>query len=253
MAKKTETSIDVIEIKQGRLTFCVLGRTPIILARMSEKAKHELLMPKGRKTAAEKKTSLKHNPIQEFRDAPYLNPDPKADHYLEVLATSFKRAMMGAALDIPGATKSQIGRLVWVETERVGLYGTPKLHMAITRSADMNRTPDVRTRCIVPRWACTVQISYAVPILTHQVVANLLGAAGMTQGIGDWRPEKGSGNYGQFEIVSPDNEEWKALQGQGREAQKAAMAAAEPYDRETEELLSWFDEEAKRRGLELVA
>lgn len=250
--RKSET-IDIVEMKQGRLRVSVLGRTPLILARMSEKARHELLLPKGRKTAAEKKGSLKHNPIQEFRDAPYLSEDANSSHLLELLSTAFKKAMMGAAVDIPGAAKAQVGRLVWVEGQRIGVYGTPKLHMSITRSADMNKTPDVRTRCIVPYWAASIDISFAMPIMNEQQVLNLLAAAGLTQGVGDWRPEKGAGNYGQFEAVSDDDSRFIALMKEGREVQDAAMKRADPYDSETEQLLAWFVDEAKTRGLSVVS
>ena len=47
MATK-EATIDVQEMSTNKVEFCILGRTPIILNRMSEKAKYELLFPKGR-------------------------------------------------------------------------------------------------------------------------------------------------------------------------------------------------------------
>lgn len=253
MAAK-ETTIDVQEMSTNRVEFCVLGRTPIILNRMSEKAKYELLMPKGRKTSAQKAQSLKHNPVQEFRDSPYTIPDDDAPTYLAHLATSFKAAIRGAGVDVPGATKAQLGRLMWVEGERIPLYGEPRLFMAVTRSADMNRTPDVRTRAIVPRWACKLSVSFVTPQLNAKTVGNLLAAAGLTQGVGDWRPEKGSGNFGQFDLVGPDDETFNEIVNRGgRDVQKHAMENPQPYDHETEELLAWFSEEAERRGIEIVA
>src|SRR5690606_32985291 len=104
--------------------------------------------PKGRKTAAEKASSLKHDPLQEFADSPYIDEDESAPTYLQHLSSAFKNALKGAALDLPGANKSQIGRLTWVNGERVGIYGVPQIFCSVTRSADMNRTPDVRTRAI---------------------------------------------------------------------------------------------------------
>lgn len=254
-AKKdaNKQSLEVVEFDTGRIDFCILGRTPIILNRMSEKAKHELLFPKGRKTAAEKARSVKHNPWQEFRDSPYLDPSEDAPTYLTHLATSFKAAIRGAGVDVPGATKAQIGRLLWVEGERIALYGLPRMFMAVTRSADMNRTPDVRTRAIVPRWACRVSVSFMRPVLTAATVTNLLAAAGLTQGVGDWRPEKGSGNYGQFVPVNEDDPEFQEiLRTGGRQPQFEAMQNPVAYDEETEELLEWFADEADRRGLEVA-
>jgi hypothetical protein len=249
MAPKNQTEISILEITQSQVRFAVLGRTPIILYRMSEKAKGELLMPKGRKTAAEKASSLKHNPFEEFKMSPYRLVEDDAPTLLAHLATAFKKAIAGAAIDIPGAAKAQIGRLLWVEGERVPIYGIPKLHMAITRSADMGHTPDVRTRCIVPEWAAFVDISYTTPILKEPVIANLFAAAGLIQGVGDWRPQKGSGTFGQFKLVDGTDEKFlEIVETGGREAQIEAMEAYEPYDAETEEMLSWFVSEAEKRG-----
>ena len=255
MAVKKSESVNIeVEIKTGMMEVCIVGRTPLILARLSEKARQELLMPKGRKSAAERKGNLKHDPIEEYRAAPYITDDDDAPYLFELLSTAFKKAIMGAAVDIPGATKAQIGRCLWVEGQRIGVYGAPRLFMAITRSADMARTPDVRTRCILPKWAVQLRVSFVKPILNERTIGQLLGAAGLIQGVGDWRPEKGSGNYGQFEIVSPDDKEFgEIVSKQGREAQQAGMDNPVCYDAETQELMDWFGPEAKRRGFEVVA
>lgn len=252
-AQKKSASIDVVEMDVGSVDFCILGKTPIILNRMSEKAKHELLMPKGRKTAAEKARSLKHNPYQEFRDSPYTSQDAESPTLIEHLATAFKAAIRGAGVDVPGATKAQLGRLLWVGGERISIYGDVRLLMSVTRSADMNKTPDIRSRAIIPQWACKLTVSFVQPVLNVKTVANLLATAGLIQGVGDWRPEKGSGNYGQFQVVSDDDERFVSiLSNYGRERQIAAMRDPVCYDQETEDLLSWFDDEADNRGLSIV-
>ena len=251
---KTETEIDVLKVTHGQLDFCILGSMPLILNRMSEKVLRELLMPKGKKTAADKASSLKHDPMQEFLDSPYIDEDDSAPTYLQHLSSAFKNALKGAALDLPGANKSQIGRLTWVNGERVSIYGVPQIFCSVTRSADMNRTPDVRTRAIVPQWAARVSVSFVTPMLREQGVANLLASAGITQGVGDWRPGKGAGTYGQFELVSADDSRFQhVIKNGGREVQKAAMESPEAYDRETRELLDWFGVESKRRGFKAVA
>ena len=247
--KKTDASMDIIQLSTETIECCVLGKTPIILNRMSEKAKRELLLPRGRKTQAQKATSLKHNPIEEFRAAPYTLPDDDEPTFLAMLSSSFKAAIRGAGVDIPGASKAQLGRLMWVNGERVPMYGIPRLHMSITRSADKNRTPDVRTRVIVPRWALRLSITYVTPQLTAKSVSKLLAAAGLIQGVGDWRPEKGSGNFGQFELVSEDDADYlRIIETGGRQEQIDSMESPTPYDQDTEELLEWFNTEIDRRG-----
>lgn len=243
---------DILKVRTGSIEFCIVGTSGFVCNRMSEKAKQELLMPKGRKNAVERATTLKHVPIDEYRASPYrLKEGPTV---LAQLATAFKGALRSAALDMPGAKKSQIGRLTWVEGEMVGIYGIPKLFMAIVRSADMNKTPDVRTRAIVPEWACQFRVTFVEPLIRAQAVANLMAASGLTIGVGDGRPEKGAMNYGQFRIADKDDPEFKRIVKEGgRKAQLAALESPTCYDDETTELLSWFDEERARRQLKGVA
>lgn len=250
--KKSEinTEISIMEVQRGQMEFCVLGTSPLIMNRMSQKVRHELLAPKGRKTAADKAQSLKHDPIREFRDSPYvIAADMNAPTLLGVMATAFKKAMCTAALRTPGVNKTEIAQLVYVPGELLSVFGLPKVFMAVTRSADMNKTPDVRTRAILPEWACRLQVSFAKPALREQGIANLLAAAGFISGIGDWRQEKGSGSFGSFKLVSADDPDFVRITGQmGRSAQVEALANPTPYDDETSEMLAWFDVEIKRRG-----
>lgn len=255
MATTKSTTIEVPEIRRERLTVNVLGRTPLILNRLSEKVLHELLMPKGRKNAAEKASSLKHDPISEFRSSPHRIADDNAPTFLAMPSTAFKGALRTAAIDVPGAAKSQIGRLTFIEGEYISIYGLPQVLMSPVRSADMNRTPDIRTRCIVPQWAATIHVHFASSIIKATSIVNLLTQAGLTIGVGDWRPEKGSGTFGQFEIGMSDADEAFAeiVRTGDRAAQIAAMDAPTAYDDQTEELLGWFDVEVKRRGFKVAA
>lgn len=248
MKKQDAGEISIIEVQQGRFEVCILGKTPLILNRMSEKAARELLLPR-KKTAADKAANLKHNPPEEYRASAYKTTGDDAATRLLHLATAFKKALSSVATDIPGAAKAQIGRLTWVEGEYVPIYGTPKLFMSITRSADMNKTPDVRTRAIVPEWACRIAVTYVKPILREKDVVNLLAAAGIMRGIGDWRPEKGSAVYGQFELVGEKDERFvRIMKTGGRVAQDKALADPECYNPESAELFAWFVAEADRRG-----
>jgi hypothetical protein len=236
---------------QGALTVCVLGESPLIYNRLSFKVRKELLMPKGKKNAAEKAGSLKHDPLEEFRASAYTNKYEGASR-LQLLGAMFKGAMETAALESPGTKKSQIGRLCYIEENRVDLFGLPQLFMSVVRSADMNKTPDVRTRMIVPKWACKFTVRFMMPTIRDQSVANLLALAGQIAGVGDYRVEKGAGAYGRFKLVSESDAEYKAICKLGRVHQDKAIESPVSYDDETDELLSWFQVEVKRRGFKVV-
>lgn len=249
-APAASTGTIVIEpLSLETVAVAIVGKTPLIMHRMSEKAKQELLMPKGRKTAADKATTLKHDPIGEFRAAAYVMHDEMRPTYFGLPSALLKRSMMDAALRIPGAKKTEIAQLVHVEHTMTDVYGLPEVFCAVTRSSDMNRTPDVRTRPIFPEWAAFVEITYAVPFLTQRSILNLLTAAGQICGLGDWRLQKG-GPYGAFLVTDPEQDErfQRIVETQGKAAQIAALEKALPYDSETQELLDWYEGELVARG-----
>ena len=252
--EKAPSELDILEVQKGRIEVCVLGETPLITNRLSEKAKHELLMPARKKNATERATILKHVPLDEFRNSPYLINDPAAPTHIAILAASFKKAMMTAALDLPSTKKAQIGRLTWVIGDYASIYGVPQIVLATVRMADMARTPDIRSRAILPRWACRLTVSYVQPLMKAQAVVRLLAAAGMFIGVGDWRNEKGSGTFGSFKLVEPDDPEFlDVVATGGYAAQVAAMESPTAYDEETADLLAWFDGEMNQRKMKGVA
>lgn len=255
-AAPTVQEVSILEVEKGRIEVCVLGTTPLLLHRMSEKSGRELLMPSGRLNAAEKTARLKHNPLEEYRAAAYTIKGDEAPTRLAMPSGAFKSAMCSAAVDIPGAAKAQFGRLTTVEAqygEYVSIFGVPKLHIGIVRLSDMNRTPDIRSRPIIPVWACRLSITYVRPILREQTVVRLLAAAGIMRGIGESRPERGGAN-GQFELVGEDDARWQAIvKTGGREAQDAALHEPECFDEEAATMYAWFLEEVVRRGYKVVA
>lgn len=225
---------------------------------MSEKARQELLLPRGRLSSADKAANLKHDPIEEFRASVYRRKDgQKGPTRLIVPANMFKAALRQAAIDMPGGTtKSQIGRTCWPRGTYIDIYGVPMLHMTTVRMANITRTLDVRTRAILPEWCATVTICFTEPVLNAAKVANLLAAAGFLCGIGDFRQEKGAGSFGQFEQVEAGDPKFAFIQRTGgMDAQDAALNAEIPacYDQETENLLAWYlNERERRRGTETV-
>lgn len=249
--KAAEGSGEIVikDIQRSSMTVKIIGTSPLICNRMAVKAWHELLAPR-KKTAADRANSLKHNPVEEFRNSPYMIDDPKSPTAIGVMASGFKKAMATAAMRVGGAKKTEISQLVYVPGELINVYGLPRVFLAITRSADVSRTPDVRTRCIVPEWAIELPLTWVQGTLNQTSIMNLLNAAGFVCGVGDWRQEKGSGSFGSFTLVTEDNEaEFERIKKEGgRAAQLAAFAEPVAYNTESAEMLSWFEAEIKARG-----
>lgn len=243
-AKKAVVAID--ELKMGRLSVNLMGVSPLIVHRFATKAWRELLLPAKEKNAAERAASLKHDPLTEFREAMYINRSKDEPTLMHLPIGMFQKAIASAALDIPGAKKAQILRLVSISSTQVNLFGVPMLGMDMVRNSDMARTPDVRTRPYLPEWSVTLEIEYVSSLLQQQEIMNLINAAGIIVGIGDNRPQKGGSN-GKFRVVYSDDKDLALVRKQARAAQEAAFRSPAFFNEEAAELYSWFVEEVARR------
>lgn len=248
-AAPADSTIQVQEVSQGEVTARIIGQTPLIYNAMSSKAKRTLLMPPPKKTGAAKAANLKHDPVQEYRDSVYRHNHDGRPTRLYMPSVAFKRAMAEACLDLNSdVKKSVVGRLCYTVGDRVDIYGTPQMLLSVVRCKDINRTPDIRSRAILAEWACEITVRFAQPNLSHHAVANLLSSAGQICGVGDFRQQKGAGNYGLFRLVDANDPDWtRIVEQQGRVAQDDGLAEPTYYDAETEELFVWYAQEVEAR------
>ena len=251
MKKSNESAaIDIVEIQTNTIKVNIIGTSPLIPHAVSFKAAGQLLFPPPKKNAAEKASSMKHEPYQEFVDAAYSYVDTdNTPTRLYMPAGAFHGCMAAVAIDMAGARKSQIGRLTSVPGLKIPLFGIPQIYSTIVRSSDMARTPDVRTLPILPEWTASIFVEYVDSLIKEQSIINLLVAAGKIIGVGDGRPEKGKLTFGQFRICNDDDPDFIRICAAGqRAAQDAALESPQPYDLETKRLLEWFDAERGRRA-----
>lgn len=245
--KKTEPHLTIDPLKRGKAVLRIVGETPLIFNSMSAKAMRTLLVGGAKKTAAERK-ELKHDPDQEFEDSIYRLPEG-AETLLGFPAPGIKAAMATSALVTPGVTKRDVERMLFVPVEMVPIWGIPYQRCDVVRSADINRTPDVRTRAILREWCSEVELRFIEPNLNLNSIMNLLANAGIVAGIGDFRQEKGAGSYGTFRVVPEGDEDWHRIKDASpRQAQVDAMEDPQPYNDVTRDLLAFYDNEKLKRG-----
>jgi hypothetical protein len=254
--KRTEaTEISITQLRRTGIIVRIIGETPMIQNRMPAKVMQGLLVGTRKKTKVER-LDIKHNPYNEFLAASELMPDGPTAIGLRVVAV--KAAMADAALETAGVTKTSAQRLLFMPGDRVPLYGIPKLRMDVVRSADMNRTPDVRSRPCMTQWGAEIEINFITPQLSAQSVLSLLHNAGTIIGVGDGRQGKGKLNCGLFRVVTDENDdEWNFLVSNcGREAQLRALENPEYYDQDSADLMEFWQAETDKRdsqGSTLVA
>lgn len=250
--KKSEASAEITPIKTRRISVCLVGTSPLIMHRFAFKAWQELLLPSPKKNNAERASTLKHDPLAEYQACLYKNRNPKSPTMFHIPFGMVHQSMTAAAIDIPGATRAAMERLTSIVSPDLYIYGEPRIYTCMVRNSDMARTPDVRTRPIFPRWAIpSVEIEYKVDPLSDGQIINLLGAAGVIVGLGDWRPQKG-GPFGKFRLAAPDDAELKEiLKTESRSAQEKAFSRPVEYDDDTSDILAWFAEETARREIDV--
>lgn len=248
IAKQETTEIKVVPLRRATTKLRIIGVTPLFQNRMANKVKEGLLAGTKKKTKAER-VEIKHHPVVEYRNSAEILPTgPTA---LGIRVTAVKAAMATAALETAGLTKSSAQRLIFMPGDLTALYGTPQLRMDVVRSADMNRTPDIRTRAFLPKWGAEIEIQYIVPQLSASAIVTLLCNAGVLVGVGDFRQEKGKGGFGCFRVIGEgeNDAEWEDLvKNHGRAAQQAALDAPEYADQDTADLMEFYDTEVRRRA-----
>ena len=140
---------------------------------------------------------------------------------------------------------------IFLPWQVIPLYGVPKLRMDVVRCADMNRTPDIRSRPFFEQWAMEFDVRYVSPQLSANTTISLLHNAGMLCGVGDFRQEKGKGSFGLFRVIGDQemDDEWNYLKEHcGREAQLSAIENPEFADQDTADLIDYWHEEVARRS-----
>ena len=88
------------------------------------------------------------------------------------------------------------GRDVVHQIPCVRIYGEPVMR---TDEVKVQQSMDLRYRPEFPEWTATLRIEYDEDNISPSSIGSLLHRAGMSVGIGEWRPEK-SGDFGRFEL-----------------------------------------------------
>ena len=195
-----QVQIDPISVEVLRVP--LIGTTPLITHRFSEKAKKQMLdAMQGRKTPKTKK-----DPEAEYQAAFYRFED--GSYGVPVVA--FKAATVEASR-FYGKDVTKVGLRQFLFTRgEVGVDGQPlarivgEPHMREDVVRVGRGGSDLRYRPEFTTWNTVLEIVYVTSALTRGSVLSLIDAGGMGVGVGEWRPEK-NGDFGTYR-VDPDRE-----------------------------------------------
>jgi len=180
----------------------IVGLTPLIVSKFSEKAKQKMLdAQQGRKSPKEHR-----NPQADYDESLYRLVDGYG-----FPAVAFKLATVSAARfygkDVSMKSLLQFmffqGELSDIEGQvLVRINGEPKMREDYVRLAGPSRGADLRYRAEFRDWSATLSVRYVTSSLSRESVISLIDAGGMGVGVGEWRPER-KGDFGTYE-VDPD-------------------------------------------------
>jgi hypothetical protein len=179
-------------------TLRLVGDTPLISHRWSEKAKKEMLDKQMKRAKVAKAAK---DPERDYLESLYPHPDGGYGFP----AIGFKNAAVTAVTQVSGLTKVLArgafhvisdGRMA-DGTELIKIEGEPTMREDMVRIA--MGTADIRYRGQFNEWSCVLRVRYNAGVIGGEMMANLFQHAGFSVGIGEWRPEK-DGNFGMFHV-----------------------------------------------------
>jgi hypothetical protein len=189
-----------------RFTIPVVGVTPLITHKWSEKSK-QMMLDKGGSAQA-KTIRPKRDPEQTYQDARYRLEEPRTDGLTDgVPAVAFKAAIASAARAFTGVTMQNLKQFVYVEGEPpdmlVPIVGKPQMREDTVRvGSGQNKAADITWRPMFWPWSAELTIRWPSAVLDLESMVSLVEAAGLG-GVGEWRPTSPkalTGTYGQFRI-----------------------------------------------------
>ena len=205
--KTQDTTTQIDRIAAETVIVPIIGTTPLITHRFSEKAKLEMLnRMQGKKTPKQSK-----DPEAEFAAAAYRLGD---DSGYGFPAVAFKAATVGAARFYPKNDVTMTGLRQFLffagEMGDDGMMLVPIEHSESSAPEDWPRMredvvrvnrggADLRYRPEFWPWRADLRVTYVSSALTRSSVLSLIDAGGMGVGVGEWRPER-KGDFGTYRV-----------------------------------------------------
>jgi len=221
MATKKTDVVEIRPLDIRKVNITLVGDTPLIMHKWSEKAKREMLEAQQGKSKGKKKESK--NPVADFIHSMYwLDNEPQITSdmseedcekaFNEAIekgarfgfqATAFKKSTINSAYRNGNSKdKVSIQGAFFVEADENGLVEI-KSDVPIMRE-DMVKigmgTADLRYRGQFNNWHADITLTYNAngPYSLENIIS-MINMGGYTCGVGEWRVEKG-GQNGMFHV-----------------------------------------------------
>jgi hypothetical protein len=191
-SKASPERIELPQLKKVYIKVVLVGDTPLLCNRFSEKAKKEMLDKQMKKATTTPKEAK--DPVAQYEGSLYKLPDGS----FGFPTIAFKAAAVTAAND-GGIHKTLARRAFHIEGEFARIEYLPRMREDVVRVGP-SRVADLRYRGEFETWKTTLNVVYNAGIITPEQLVNLFQLAGFGVGVGEWRPEK-DGVHGMFHVA----------------------------------------------------
>lgn len=210
----TMLGVEIPKIDIGTLEIKIVGDSPLIVHKWSEKAKKQILDKQMKKASKGKEAK---NPELDFYESLYwlneeVNDDFGVEDYVKLLesgnarfgfpAVGFKACAVDAGYQQGVLAKKTTARGAFhVVDEFVEIMGTPSIREDMVKIG--MGTSDIRYRGEFKEWWAILRIRYNKSAISVDQIVNLVNMGGFANGVGEWRPEK-DGTFGTFHVAIGD-------------------------------------------------
>lgn len=208
---KKEEKIELKNVVVKSMQITIVGDSPLLMRRFSEKAKQQLLDIQTKKA---KTTKEIRDPWADMIDGlNWLTPMPEnktEEGFNEALANGAKFGFPAVGLKQSAISAAYRAGLSKNKVELQGLFHIPDEFIVIEGVPEMREdyvkipktgAADLAFRGEFKQWKSTFTINYIDGIYSIEQIINFINLGGFTVGIGEWRPEKG-GSFGRFHVAS---------------------------------------------------
>lgn len=196
--KKTEEKqLTIPGVNVKRVSMVIVGTSPLMVNKFSEKSKQEIEDKQTGKAKAKKEF---RDPKKEYESSLYLIPGTKK---YGVPSNGLKLMAVSACKFVDGIAQTFARGAFHVTPGPGGLTeikGLPVMDESFVRIGPFGRKVAMpRYRGRFDSWEIAMDITYNANVISPEQIANLYETAGFAIGLCEWRPEK-NGSFGMFQI-----------------------------------------------------
>jgi hypothetical protein len=198
--KTKSASVEILEFQIREVTIPIVGISPLIVHKFSEKAQ-KMISDKQAGKAKNKKHDIRV-PESDFEEAKHKSPLG----WDGFPAAGFKAAMIRGCKMIGMVMKdTQTSFFIKAnceETQLVQIFGEVRMRTDMVRVG--MGSADIRYRPEYVNWTAELTIEFNSGVLSLDQIYQMVKAAGYGCGVGEMRPEKGKFNYGRFKLAQEE-------------------------------------------------